>query len=159
PNQPRRAKSSSLDTVASIQKVALSPREMNAIVQAGNAPIQIAASAFSGGSTRTSTVRVVLIATGQDAESRSPAELGALLELMARTVFAEIGLVNANALADFWRVQGTERGLEAGLAKRTLSRAHGTTRSLEAAAAEIGKSPPAERLARFGETGRGARRL
>jgi signal transduction histidine kinase len=151
PNQSRRARSSSVDTVASIQKVALSPREMNAIVQAGNAPIQIAASAFSGGSTRTSTVRVVLIATGQDAESRSAGELEALLELMARTVFAEIGLANANALADFWRVQGTERGLEAGLAKRALSREHGTARSLEAAAAEIGKSPPAERLARFGE--------
>ena len=151
PNQSRRAKSSSVDTIASIQKVALSPREMNAIVQAGDAPIQIAASAFSGGSTRTSTVRVVLIASGQDAESRSPAELEALLELMARTVFAEIGFSNANALADFWRAQGSERGRDAGVAKRALNREHGTTRSLDAASAEISNSPPAERLARFGE--------
>jgi signal transduction histidine kinase len=151
PSQSRRAKSSSVDTVASLQKVALSPREMNAIAQAGNAPVQIVASAFSGGSTRTSTVRVVLVTAGQDAQSRSPAELEALLELMARTVFAETGLGNANALVDFWRAHGAQRGRDAVLAKRALSREHDTARSLDAAAAEIHNSPADKRLARFGE--------
>jgi signal transduction histidine kinase len=149
-NRSRRAESSSVDTVESIQKIALSPREMNAIVQPGNASIQVAASAFSGGSTRASTVRVVLVAA-EDAESRSPAELEALLQMMARTVFAEIALSNASTLVDFWRSYGAERGRDAILAKRDLSRERGVARSLEAASAEIRKSPAADRLARFGE--------
>jgi len=102
PNQSRRAKSSSVGTVASIQKVALSPREMNAIVQAGNAPLQIAASAFSGGSTRTSTVRV---GADRDWTGCGVAVTGrtrsVCLKLMARTVLAEIGLVNSERAGGF----------------------------------------------------------
>jgi signal transduction histidine kinase len=152
--------SSSVDTAASIQKVALSPREMNAIVQGGKlqdaanireASIQVAASAFSGGPIRDSTVRVVLVADRQDAESRSLAELEALLELMARSVLTEIALGNASALVDFWRAHGAERGRDAGMAKRDLSRERGAARSLESASVAMRKSPPAERLARFGE--------
>jgi signal transduction histidine kinase len=143
-----------------MQKVALSPREMNAIVQGGklqdaakirDASIHIAASAFTGGAIRASAVRVVLVAAGQDAESRSPAELEALLELMARTVFSEIALGNASALVDFWRAHGAERGRDAGMAKRDLSRERGAARSLEAAAVAMRNSHPVERLSRFGE--------
>ena len=117
----RRSDSPSDDASASIQKIGLSPREMNAIVRgkklqdAANlrdAAIQVAASAFTGGAIRGSTVRVVLVADGEDALSRSPAELEAMLELMARSVFAEIALGNASALADFWRAHGAERGRE-----------------------------------------------
>jgi signal transduction histidine kinase len=133
---------------------------MNAIVQAGklqdvgnirDASIRVAASAFSGGAIRASSVRVVLVAAGNDAESRSSAEIEALLELMARTVFAEIALGNASALADFWRAHGAERGRDAGMAKRDLSRERGAARSLEAASATLRSSQPVERLARFGE--------
>ncbi len=159
-NRSRRAESSSVDTSAAIQKLALSPREMNAIVQAGklqdaqnvgDASIQVAASAFTGRAIRGATLRVVLVVAGQDAESRSSAELESLLELMARTVFAEIALGNASALVDFWRSHGAERGRDAGLAKRDLSRERGAARSLEAAAAEIRKARPGERPTRFGE--------
>ena len=156
----RQADSPSGDASASIQKIGLSPREMNAIVRgkklqdAANlcdAPIQVAASAFKGGAIRDSAVRVVLVADGEDAQSRSPAELEGLLELMARSVFAEIALSNASALADFWRAHGAERGRDAGMAKRDLSRERGTARSLEAASVAMRNSQPVERLARFGE--------
>jgi hypothetical protein len=78
--QPRAASSSSVDFPASIQKVVLSAREMDAIMKAGkvqDGSVQIAASAFTDGAIRVATsvraatserVRIVLVGEAQEGQ-------------------------------------------------------------------------------------------
>lgn len=135
-----------VDPNESMERVALSDREIDAIAQVERVRDgrQIAASAFTDGA---SAVRIAMVA-GAD---RARAELEASLELMARAVFGEIALAAALASLEFWRVHGADSGRQAVGAKRELGRERAATNHLDEAVAQAQRAHPNERFGRFGE--------
>ncbi len=151
PKQPRRQSSSSIDIAASIQRVALSAREIDPIVRAGGnqeASIQHAASAFVGGA---GAIRIVLIGAAQDGQSRRREELEAVLELLANAVFAEIALADARDSMEFWRTYGRDLIRGAIAAKKELARERDAACAIDVAVGSLRQAPPNDRFARFGE--------
>jgi signal transduction histidine kinase len=134
------------DPNESIERVALSDREVDAIAQVEKVGEgrQIVASAFSDGA---SAVRIAMVA-GAD---RARAELEASLELMARAAFGEIALAAARASLEFWRVHGADSGRQAVGAKRELGRERAVTNQLDEAVGQAQRAHPNERFGRFGE--------
>ncbi len=132
-------------SIESMERVALSAREIDAIVQVGKIDgRQIAASAFIDG---VGAVRIAIVARAD----RARGELEASLELMARAVFGEMALAAARASLEFWRVHGAARGRQAVEAKRELVRERAATNHLDEAVAAARRAPPNERFGRFGE--------
>ena len=132
--------------VESIESVALSPREIDAIVPAKkiDGKHQLAASVFTDGE---HTVRIALVARAD----RSRVELEASLEFLARAVFGELALAAARASLEFWRIHGAERGRQAVGAKRDLGRQRIVSNQLDDAVAAVRSARPAERFGCFGD--------
>ncbi len=133
------------DPNESIERVALSDREIDAIAQVQvDQGRQMVASVFTDGA---SAVRIAMVA-GAD---RARAELEASLELMARAAFAEIALTVARASLEFWRIHGADSGRQAVGAKRELGLERAATNHLDEAVAQAQRAHPNERFGRFGE--------
>ncbi|HEY9156918.1 sensor histidine kinase [Candidatus Binatus sp.] len=132
-------------SIESIERVALSTREIDAIVPVEKIDgRQIAAAAFTDG---VSAVRIAIVAQADRARS----ELEASLELMARAVFGEMALAAARAALEFWRTHGAESGRQAAGAKRELARERAAANYLDTAVAAARRGQPNERFGRFGE--------
>src|SRR5260370_1916363 len=144
--QVRNASRSSVESATSIQRVALSAHEIDAIVRTGiqDAPVQVAASAFADSAC---AVRIVLVGE----QVRPLRELEALLEVIARAVFSETALESARASAEFLRSYVQHRARDASNANTDLSRERSAARDLDAAVASLRQSPAKDRFARFGE--------
>jgi signal transduction histidine kinase len=129
-----------------IDTLALSAGDIAAIagVKNNGEGLQVAASAFTEGE---NTVRIAMLASADRARN----ELDASMELMARSVIAEIALSSARASLDFWRTHGSESGRQAVGARRALVQERATTNYLDGAASQASRAQPAERFARFGE--------
>ncbi len=130
----------------SFEKIALNAREVAAIV--GGEKIadgrQLAAAAFTDG---ISAVRFALVMRAERAQN----EVEASLEVMARAVFAEIGLTAAHASLDFWRTHGAESGRQAVGAKRELGLQRASMSHLDGVVAAARLARPDEQFGRFGE--------
>jgi len=132
-------------SIESIERVALSAREIDAIARIEKIDgRQIAASAFIDG---VSAVRIAMVARAD----RARGELEASLELMARAVFAELALAAARASLEFWRTHGAESGRQTVEAKRELLRERAATNHLDKAVAAARRAPTTHRFSRFGE--------
>ena len=132
-------------SIESIERVALSAREIDAIVRVEKIDgRQIAASAFTDG---VSAVRIAMVARAD----RARGELEASLELMARAVFAEMALATARASLEFWRTHGAESGRQAVGAKQELVQERAATDHLDEAVAAARRAQPNQRFGRFGE--------
>jgi signal transduction histidine kinase len=133
-------------SIESLETLALSEREINAIAKAAqiDQTIRVAASAFSDGA---SAVRIVVMMPA----ARAGSELEASLELIARAVFDEIALATAHASLEFWRTHGAESGRQAVGAKRELSRERAATNQLDDVVAAARRARPCERFACFGQ--------
>jgi len=133
------------DSIESIDRVALSAREIDAIVRVEKMDgRRIAAAAFSDG---VSAVRIAMVARAD----RARGELEASLELMARAVFAEMALAAARASLEFWLTHGAESGRRAVGARRELADERAATSRLDEAVAAVRRAQPGERFGRFGE--------
>ncbi len=130
----------------STEQVALSARELAAIarVEKIGEGYQVAGSAFTDG---VNSVRIAVVTPVDRARS----ELEALLQLMARAVFAEIALSAARASLEFWRTHGAESGRQAVGAKQELRLERIATNYLDQAVDSIRRAQPADRFCRFGE--------
>jgi signal transduction histidine kinase len=131
--------------VESIERVALSPREIDALAPAKSidGKHQLAASVFTEGE---HTVRIALVASAD----RPHAELNASLEFLARAVFGELALTTARASLEFWRNHGAESGRQAVGARRDLGRQRTASNLLDDAVAAVRSARPAERFGCFG---------
>ncbi len=105
---------------------------------------QLAGSAFTDG---VSAVRIAIVVPVDRARS----ELEALLQLMARSVLAEIELSAARASLQFWRTHGAESGRQAASAKQELVRERTASDYLDNAVAAARRAQPADCFHRFGE--------
>src|SRR5208283_516406 len=132
--------------VESIQSVALSAREIDAIARANRiaGEHQLAASLFTDGER---TVRIALVARAD----RHRAELEASLEFLARAVVSELALTTARASLEFWRDHGAESGRQAVGARRDLGRQRTASNLLDDAVAAVRSARPAERFGCFGD--------
>ena len=130
----------------SLERVALSEREINAIARAGQMDkvLRLATSAFSDAA---GTVRIAMVARAD----RAGEELEASLEFMARAVFNELALDAARASLEFWRTHGAESGRQAVGARRELVRERAASNQLDEAVAAARHARPVERFGRFGE--------
>jgi signal transduction histidine kinase len=130
----------------SIESVALSPRDIDAIAPAQkiDAKHQLAASAFTDGE---HTVRIAVVSRAD----RTSTELEASLEFLARAVFGELALATARASLEFWRTHGAESGRQAVGARRDLGRQRTASNQLDDAVAAIRIARPAERFGCFGD--------
>ncbi|MFZ2061265.1 MAG: ATP-binding protein [Candidatus Binatus sp.] len=130
----------------SIDQIALSAREIAAIARVEKLAegYQLVASAFTDGA---SSVRIAIVAPVDRARS----ELEALLQLMARSVLAEIELSAARTSLEFWRTHGAENGRQAAGAKRELARERTASNYLDHAVAAARRAQPADCFQRFGE--------
>ena len=132
-------------SIESIERVALSAREIDAIVRVEEIDgRQITASAFIDG---VSAVRIAMVARAD----RARGEPEASLELMARAVFGEMALAAARASLEFWRTHGAESGRQAVGAERELVRERAATIHQDEAVAAARRAQPNERFGRFGE--------
>lgn len=130
----------------SIKRIDLSAREIDALVRTGKiaGTYRLAASAFNNGA---SAVRIAMVAR----TDRTPGELAASFELMARAVFGEMALAAGRGAIEFWRSQGAETGRQAVDAKRELALERAATNHLDDAVAAARRARPNERFGRFGE--------
>jgi signal transduction histidine kinase len=131
------------------RKLALSAREIGAIVRGGNfdIPPAVAILAFVEGG---SSIRIALVTGAESAQTQSCVELDALLELLAGAVFAEIAREEAEKSAEFWRAYGEERLHYCRVAREELKCERGLARDLDAAVAATRAAMEREAAARSG---------
>lgn len=141
----RRARSTSR-SIESLEKLALSERELDSIAKAGqmDKALRLATSTFSDGA---SAVRIAMVVRAD----RAGCELEASLQLIARAVFSELTLAAARSSLEFWRNHGAESGRQAVGAKRELGRERAATNQLDDAVAAARRARPGERFGCFGE--------
>jgi signal transduction histidine kinase len=132
-----------------LKKVALTKREIDAIMRGGKAEIPPAVALLAGVEGGVS-IRIVVAAGGEGGPTRSSRELDALLELLSGAVFAEIGIEEAHRSAEFWRAYGAERVHYSRIARGELKRQRVRTQELEAAAGAACAAMEREGAARSG---------